>query len=106
VIQIAGDAPDGNLGTFKGFADPSLANDSDVAGQVWLAYAWPHVVAGQATDGSTVQMAAAENRLARSDEGGMTFALVHRDRRDLAGTFRRKLDDSRLRAAALATSEI
>ena len=38
VIQIAGDAPDVNPGTFKGFADPSLASDPDVAGRVWLAY--------------------------------------------------------------------
>ncbi len=75
-IQIAGDAPAGNLGTFKGFADPSLASDPDVAGRVWLAYTWPHVVAGQAPDGSTVQMAAAENRLARSDDGGITFTRV------------------------------
>jgi hypothetical protein len=76
VIQIAGDAPHNNPGTFKGFADPSLASDPDVAGRVWLAYTWPHVVAGQALDGSPVQMAAAENRLARSDDGGATFALV------------------------------
>jgi hypothetical protein len=75
-IQIAGDAPDNNPGTFKGFADPSLASDPDVGGRVWLAYTWPHVVAGQATDGSAVLMAAAENRLARSDDGGVTFALV------------------------------
>jgi hypothetical protein len=76
VIPIAGDAPHSNLGTFKGFADPSLASDPDVAGRVWLAYTWPHVVAGQALDGSPVQMAAAENRLARSDDGGATFSLV------------------------------
>ncbi len=75
-IQIAGDAPDVNPGTFKGFADPSLASDPDVAGRVWLAYTWPHVVAGQACNGSAVQMAAAENRLARSDDGGMTFTHV------------------------------
>lgn len=76
VIQIAGDAPDNNPGTFKGFADPSLASDPDFAGRVWLAYTWPHVVAGLDTNGNVVLMAAAENRLARSDDGGMTIALV------------------------------
>ena len=76
VIQIAGDAPDNNPGTFKGFADPSLASDPDVAGRIWLAYTWPHVVAGLDTNGNVVLMAAAQNRLARSDDGGMTFALV------------------------------
>lgn len=75
-IAIAGDAPAGNLGTFKGFADPAVAADPDVAGRVWLAYSWPHVIAGQDPDGNTVQLAAVENRLARSDDGGATFAFV------------------------------
>lgn len=74
-IQIAGDMPDNNPGTFKGFADPSLASDPDVAGRVWLAYTWPHVVLGPATEGSPL-MAAAENRLARSDDSGMTFTRI------------------------------
>lgn len=76
VIQVVGDVPDVNPGPFKGFADPSLASDPDVAGRVWLAYTWPHVVAGLDTNGNVVLMAAAENRLARSDDGGMTFTLV------------------------------
>lgn len=76
VVQIAGDMPHNNPGTFKGFADPSLASDPDVPGRVWLAYTWPHVVAGVDTNGNPVLMAAAENRLARSDDGGMTFTLV------------------------------
>ena len=73
-IAIAGDAPAGNPGTFKGFADPAVAADPDVPGRVWLAYSWPHVVAGQDPGGNTVQMAAVQNRLARSDDGGATFA--------------------------------
>lgn len=75
VIQIAGDMPDNNPGTFKGFADPSLASDPDVPGRVWLAYTWPHVVQGQDINGKPVFMAAAQNRLARSDDGGMTFTF-------------------------------
>ncbi len=75
-IAVAGDAPDTNPGTFKGFADPALARDSAASGRVWLAYSWPHVVAGMDTMGNTVQLAAVENRLARSDDGGATFQLV------------------------------
>lgn len=75
-ITIAGDAPAGNPGTFKGFADPSVAADPDVSGRIWLAYSWPHVVAGQNPSGDPVQMAAVQNRLARSDDGGATFSMV------------------------------
>lgn len=75
-IAITGDAPATNPGTFKGFADPAVVADPDVAGRVWLAYSWPYVVAGQDPDGNTVQMAAVHNRLARSDNGGVTFQYV------------------------------
>ncbi|MFY9328883.1 MAG: hypothetical protein WAO76_12850 [Georgfuchsia sp.] len=75
-IVISGDAPDTNPGTFKGFADPSLAHDPATSGRVWLAYSWPHVVVGQDQVGNTVQLAAVENRLARSDDNGATFHLV------------------------------
>lgn len=76
LIAIAGDAPAANPGTFKGFADPAVVADPAVAGRVWLAYSWPHVVPGQDPDGNTVQLAAVQNRLARSDDGGATFSYV------------------------------
>ena len=75
-IVISGDAPDTNPGTFRGFADPALAADPATGGRVWLAYSWPHVVAGQDPVGNTVQLAAVENRLARSDDDGATFQFV------------------------------
>ena len=68
--------PRRNPGIFKGFADPALVSDPAVSGRVWLAYSWPYVVAGKDPAGNTVQMAAVENRLARSDDGGATFQLV------------------------------
>jgi hypothetical protein len=72
-IAIAGDAPATNLGTFKGFADPHVMADPAVAGRVWLTYSWPHVVPGEDPDGNTVQLAAVQNRLARSDNGGASY---------------------------------
>lgn len=75
-IAISGDSLDANPGTFKGYADPTLAHDPAVSGRVWLAYSRPHVVAGQDPAGNTVQMAAVRTRLARSDDGGATFQLV------------------------------
>ncbi len=75
-IAISGDAPDANSGTFKGYADPSLAHDPTTNGRVWLAYSWPHVAAGQDPAGNTVQMAAVTTRLARSDDSGASFQLV------------------------------
>ena len=75
-IAISGDAPHANPGTFRGFADPALTADPAIGGRVWLAYSWPHVVAGQDPAGNTVQLAAVENRLARSDDNGATFQFV------------------------------
>lgn len=75
-IAINGEAPAGNPGTFKGYADPSVVADPTFPGRVWLAYSWPHVVPGQNPDGDTVQMAAVQNRLARSDNNGQSFAFI------------------------------
>jgi hypothetical protein len=75
-ITIAGEAPAGNLGTFKGFADPAVVADPAVAGRVWLGYSWPYVVPGTDPGGATVLLAAVQNRLARSDDGGATFQYV------------------------------
>jgi hypothetical protein len=74
VTSIIGDAPATNPGTFKGFADPALMADPAVPGRIWLGYSWPKVVPGQDFQGNPVQMAAVENRLARSDNGGLTFS--------------------------------
>ncbi|MGQ0585659.1 MAG: hypothetical protein ACT4PK_00445 [Gammaproteobacteria bacterium] len=73
-VALSGDSPSPNLGTFKGFADPSVYADPAVPGRVWLAYSWPHVVPGQDPGGNTVQLAAVRNHLARSDDGGASFA--------------------------------
>jgi hypothetical protein len=75
-LAISGEAPASNPGTFKGYADPSLAADPGFPGRVWLAYSWPHVVPGQNPQGDNVQMAAVQNRLARSNNGGQTFSFV------------------------------
>ena len=75
-IPIRGDAPATNPGIFRGFADPSIVHDPANAKRVWLAYSWPHVVAGKAPDGKAVQMAAVQTRLARSDDGGVSFTYV------------------------------
>ena len=73
-LAIAGDAPAGNPGTFRGYADPAIAHDPVAAQRVWLAYSWPHLVPGRAPDGSGVLMAAVSTHLARSDDGGVTFS--------------------------------
>lgn len=75
-IAIAGDAPAGNPGTFRGYADPAIAHDPVATQRVWLAYSWPHIVPGRAPDGSGVLMAAVSTHLARSDDGGATFSYV------------------------------
>lgn len=75
-ISIAGDAPAGNPGTFRGYADPAIAKDPVAGQRVWLAYSWPHIVLGQAPDGSAVLMAAVSTHLARSDDGGASFAFI------------------------------
>ncbi len=75
-IAIAGDAPAGNPGTFRGYADPTIAHDPVAALRVWLAYSWPHLVPGHAPSGSAVLMAAVSTHLARSDDGGATFSYV------------------------------
>jgi len=76
VIPIRGDAPATNLGSFRGFADPSMVDDPAVNKRVWLAYSWPHVVDGKTPGGRAVQMAAVQTRLARSDDGGVSFTHV------------------------------
>lgn len=75
-IPISGDAPATNPGSFRGFADPSIVHDPANARRLWLAYSWPHVVAGKAPDGRAVQMAVVQTRLARSEDGGVSFAYV------------------------------
>jgi len=75
-LAISGEAPATNPGTFKGYADPSAYTDPTFPGRVWLAYSWPHVVPGQDPSGNSVQMAAVQNRLARSDNGGLTFSYT------------------------------
>ncbi len=76
-IAVASDAPASNPGSFRGYADPTIARDPLVAERVWLAYSWPHIVVGQALDGiTTVLMAAVSTHLARSDDGGATFTFV------------------------------
>jgi len=75
-IAITGDAPAGNPGSFRGYADPAIAHDPVAAQRVWLAYSWPHLVPGRALDGSGVLMAAVSTHLARSDDGGGTFSYV------------------------------
>lgn len=74
-ISPAGDAPAENPGTFRGYADPDLSRDA-TSGTLWLAYSWPHVVAGRAPDGGTALMAAVSTHLARSDDGGASFSFV------------------------------
>ncbi len=73
-IGILGDAPSASPGTFRGYADPSIAHDPAAARRIWLAYSWPHLTTGQAPDGSAVYMAAVSTHLARSDDGGTTFS--------------------------------
>lgn len=63
-------------GTFHGYADPALVADPDVANRVWLSYSWPHLVNGTDPGGNPVIMAAVENHLARSDDGGVSFTFV------------------------------
>ncbi len=76
-IAVAGDAPASNPGSFRGYADPTIARDPLMEQSLWLAYSWPHIVVGQAPDGITaVLMAAVSTRLARSDDGGATFTFV------------------------------
>ncbi len=75
-LVISGEAPATNPGTFKGYADPSIAADPLVPGRLWLAYSWPHVIGGQNPQGDAVQLAAVQNRLARSDNNGQTFSFV------------------------------
>ncbi len=75
-VSISAEAPAGNPGTFKGYADPSAYTDPTFPSRVWLAYSWPHVVPGQDPAGNSVQMAAVQNRLARSDNNGQTFSFV------------------------------
>jgi hypothetical protein len=74
VTSITGDTPATTPGTFRGFADPVLMADPAVAGRIWLGYSWPEVVNGTDPDGNAVLLAAVENRLARSDNGGLTFS--------------------------------
>ena len=76
VLPIRGDAPATNPGSFRGFADPSIVHDPADPRRVWLAYSWPHVVAGKAPDDRALQMAAVQTRLARSDDGGVSFTYV------------------------------
>ncbi|MBX6420471.1 MAG: hypothetical protein IRZ06_05625 [Nevskia sp.] len=87
-LSISGDAPApaGSSGSFRGFADPAIASDPAVPGRIWLAYSWPHVVPGQAPNGSAVQMAAVGTHLARSDDGGATFSFVGTLWPDVAAT--------------------
>jgi hypothetical protein len=75
-IAIAGDAPAANPGTFRGYADPTIAHDPADPQRVWLAYSWPHVVAGRGPEGDVVLMAAVGTHLARSGDGGRTFGHV------------------------------
>jgi hypothetical protein len=53
-----------------------IAHDPAVPGRLWLAYSWPHVLPGRAPDGTTALMAAVSTHLARSDDGGASFAYV------------------------------
>ncbi len=76
VIAVAGDAPAGSPGTFRGYADPTIAHDPAAAPRVWLAYSWPHLVPGRAPTGSPVLMAAVSTHLAHSADGGTTFSYV------------------------------
>ena len=75
-IQVTGDPPDDNPGVFRGHADPAIARDPAVPGRLWLAYSWPHVLAGRAPDGTTALMAAVSTHLARSDDAGVSFTFV------------------------------
>lgn len=75
-IAVAGDAPAASPGTFRGYADPTIVHDPAAAQGVWLAYSWPHLVPGRAPAGNAVLMAAVSTHLARSDDGGTTFAFV------------------------------
>lgn len=75
-IQIAGDAPAANPGTFRGYGDPTIARDPAAPQRVWLAYSWPHILPGRAPNGSAVLMAAVSTHLARSDDGGRAFSYV------------------------------
>ena len=75
-IQVSGDAPATTPGVFKGFADPAVAQDPDTPGRLWLAYSWPHILTGQAPDGTTALMAAVSTHLARSDDSGLSFSYV------------------------------
>ena len=76
VITVAGDPAWSGPGTFNGHADPTIIHDPVVADRMWLAYSWPHVVLGTDPGGSVVAMAAVENHLSRSDDGGETFSFV------------------------------
>ena len=75
-LEVSGDAPATTPGVFKGFADPAVARDPAMPGRLWLAYSWPHILAGRAPDGSTVFMAAVSTHLARSDDSGLSFTYV------------------------------
>lgn len=75
-ITVAGDGPAGNPGTFRGYADPTIAHDPLAPQRVWLAYSWPHLVPGRAPGGAGVLMAAVATHLARSDDGGRSFSYA------------------------------
>ncbi len=75
-LTITGDPKFVGPGSFHGYADPGLVRDPLFANRVWLGYSWLHLVAGTASGGGAVTMAAVENHLARSDDGGLTFTFV------------------------------
>lgn len=71
-FSIVGDPPATTPGSFKGHADPSLIQEPNAA-RTWLAYSWLSAQQGTNPAGDIVYMAAVENHLARSDDGGNTF---------------------------------
>jgi hypothetical protein len=76
LLSVAGDPYAGTPGTFRGYADPHLLADPDVAGRVWLSYSWPRVETLLDGTGAPVSVAAVSNHLARSDDGGASFGFV------------------------------
>jgi len=76
-VLIDGDpmaSTNGVADAFRGYGDPSLEYDA-VSGTLWMSYTWLNVIVTDPTPPAIVDFGA-RTHLARSDDGGETFAFV------------------------------
>lgn len=75
-LDVVGDPFATTPGTFRGYSDPHLVWDPDAPSRLWLSYSWLTVGPLVDPSGNEVWVAIVTNHLARSDDGGRSFAFV------------------------------